>query len=146
MWAGYTFNKTVEFIMHSTYEIIGKGYVDEKGQKHGFVPGVCWFTNLDIIKRKETLELYRKYSPQEYLKYDNYDAIDVNKVSEIPDEYYGIMGVPITFINRYNSEQFEIIGEANHGSDNEFDLFKPVIDGKEIFKRRFNNCLLIWKR
>lgn len=69
-----------------------------------------WFTNLDIKKRHENLILYKHYSPEEYPKYDNYDAINVDKVGEIPLDYDGVMGVPITFLDKYNPEQFEIIG------------------------------------
>ena len=75
------------------------------------------------------------YSPEKYPQYDNFDAINVSRVLEIPKDYAGIMGVPLTYLKYHNERQFEIIGEANHGSDNKFDLFKPKIDGKEIFKR-----------
>lgn len=70
----------------------------------------CWLTNLDHKKRHEELELYKKYTPEEYPKYDNYDAINVDKVAEIPEDYFGVMGVPITFLDKYNPEQFEIYG------------------------------------
>lgn len=69
-----------------------------------------WFTNLDHNKRHEPLILYKSYSPEEYPKYDNYNAINVNKVAEIPIDYDGVMGVPITFLDKYNPDQFEIIG------------------------------------
>lgn len=69
-----------------------------------------WFTNLDVAKRHEKLILWKKYTPEEYPKYDNYDAINVNKVAEIPCDYDGVMGVPITFLDSYNPEQFEIVG------------------------------------
>lgn len=69
-----------------------------------------WFTNLDVAKRHEKLILWKQYTPEEYLKYDNYDAINVNKVSEIPVDYDGVMGVPITFMDKHNPEQFEIVG------------------------------------
>ncbi|MBM6876391.1 adenine-specific methyltransferase EcoRI family protein, partial [Fusobacterium mortiferum] len=81
------------------------------------------------------------YEEEKYLKYDNFDAIHIPKVSEIPYDYDGIMGVPLTYLKYHNDDIFEIIGEANHGSDNEFDLFKPIINGKEMFKR-----ILIKKR
>ena len=71
---------------------------------------VVWFTNLDISKRHEDLLLYKKYTPDEYPKYDNYDAINVDRVAEIPEDYEGVMGVPITFLDKYNPEQFEILG------------------------------------
>ena len=110
-------------------------WVDETGQKWRSLGNAMWLTNLDIDKRYQKLELIKKYTPEEYPKYDTYDAINVKRCIDIPKDYYGLMGVPITIINKYNSEQFELIGEANHGSDNEFDLFKPYINGKYIFKR-----------
>lgn len=73
------------------------------------VSGVNWFTNLDHNKRHEELDLYKTYSPEEYPKYDNYDAINVDKTADIPADYYGVMGVPITFLDKYNPEQFEIV-------------------------------------
>ena len=84
--------------------------IDENGQRFVRVKGVRWFTNLDHRKRHEDLILYKKYSPDEYPKYDNYDAINVNKTDHIPVDYAGEMGVPITFLDKYNPEQFEIIG------------------------------------
>ena len=79
-----------------------------------------WFTNLDIKKRHENLILYKHYSPEEYPKYDNYDAINVDKVSDIPLDYDGVMGVPITFLDKYNPEQFEIVA------------FRKGEDGKDL--------------
>jgi hypothetical protein len=70
----------------------------------------CWFTNLDVQKHDEYLTLYKQYTPEEYTRYDNYDAINVDKVSEIPYDYDGAMGVPITFLDKYNPDQFEILG------------------------------------
>lgn len=111
IWAGFNFNKTMEFIMPDNYELKGKAYIDDEGRKHGFVPGCCWYTNLDIKKRHENLDLRGNYySPEKYPKYDNYDAINVDKVADIPCDYDGVMGVPITFMDKYNPEQFEIIG------------------------------------
>ena len=77
--------------------------------------GVRWFTNLDYPQRHETLPLYKKYTPEEFPKYDNYDAINVNKTSDIPYDYDGVMGVLITFMDKYCPEQFEILGITNHG-------------------------------
>ena len=79
--------------------------------------------------------LTKRYSAEIYSTYDEYDAINVECVQDIPMDYPGIMGVPITIVNKYNPKQFEIVGEANHGSDNEYDLFKPTINGKLLFKR-----------
>ncbi len=82
---------------------------DETGQKWRSLGNICWFTNLDIAKRHEDLILYKTYSENEYERYDNYDGINVNKVSDIPQDFYGDMGVPITFLDKYNPNQFEII-------------------------------------
>ncbi len=87
-------------------------WVDDEGQKWRSLGNTCWFTNLDLSKRHEEISLYKKYSPAEYPTYCNYDAIEVSKVSDIPVDYSGAMGVPITFLDKYNSEQFEIIGSS----------------------------------
>lgn len=91
---------------------------------------IGWFTNLDVAKRHEKLILWKQYTPEEYPKYDNYDAINVDKVSEIPVDYDGVMGVPITFLDKYNSEQFEIIGISGV-------LAKPVIINNSRKSGRF---------
>ena len=99
-----------KFWVPDDYELRAAGCgVDENGRKYIKVKGVRWFTNLDHKKRHEELILYRTYSPDEYLKYDNYDAINVDKTKDIPCDYDGVMGVPITFLDKYNPEQFEII-------------------------------------
>ena len=84
--------------------------VDARGRRYIRVKGVRWFTNLDYRQRHEDLILYERYTPERYPKYDNYDAINVDKTCEIPMDYDGAMGVPITFLDKYNPEQFEIIG------------------------------------
>lgn len=96
---------------------------------------IGWFTNLDVAKRHEKLILWKKYTPEEYPKYDNFDAVNVNKVAEIPCDYDGIMGVPITYLGKHNPEQFDIVGEFNHGCDSTYDLAKPIINGKELYPR-----------
>lgn len=113
LWAGYSFNKTMEFIMPDRYELKGKAYIDSLGRKHGFVPGICWLTNLDVGKRHETIILHKNYNPEVYKKYDNYDAIEVDEVNNIPKDYDGNMGVPISFLERYNPDQFELIGSSD---------------------------------
>lgn len=113
LWAGFSFNKTFEFIMPDNYELKGKAFIDEFGRKHGFVPGICWLTNLDIQKRHEILPLHKLYNPDIYKKYDNYDAIEVSEVSNIPKNYSGKMGVPISFMEVFNPEQFELIGSSD---------------------------------
>ena len=84
--------------------------INERGQIIKNIMGVIWFTNLDHNKRHEELDLVCHYSEEEYPSYDNYDAIDVSKVQDIPYDYDGIMGVPDTFLGQHNPEQFEIIG------------------------------------
>ena len=84
--------------------------IDEDGKKYIRVKGVRWYTNLDYKERHEDLILYKKYVPGEYPEYDNYNAIDVRKVAEIPMDYREFMGVPITFIDKYNPNQFLIVG------------------------------------
>ncbi len=110
-------------------------WIDESGQKWRSLGNAMWFTNLDVSYRHKKMHLSNKYSPDRYPHFDNYDAINVSRVADIPYDYYGVMAVPLTILTKYNPEQFEIVGEANHGSDNPYDLFKPLIDGKAIFKR-----------
>ena len=102
---------------------------------------INWYTNLDFAKRHEKIILWKEYNDKEYPKYETYDAIEVSKVTNIPVNYGGIMGVPISFLDKYNPEQFEIVGEFNHGSDNIFDLAKPIINGKELFPRIAIRCI-----
>lgn len=110
-------------------------WIDSSGQKWRSLGNAMWLTNLDVTKDRIKLNLEYSYNKERYPKYDNYDAIHISRVSEIPFDYYGIMGVPLTYLKYHNDNEFEIVGEANHGSDNEYDLFKPQINGKEIFKR-----------
>ena len=95
----------------------------------------CWFTNLDHKRRHEKLTLIEKYDPAKNPKFDNYDAINVDKTVDIPKDYDGVMGVPITFLDKYNQEQFEILGELNSGSGNEWDYAAPIINGKMKYTR-----------
>lgn len=88
-------------------------WIDESGQKWRSLGNICWFTNLDISKRHEKLIMYKKYNPEEYPKYDNFNAINVNKVADIPCDYNELMGVPITFMDKYNPQQFKIIDALN---------------------------------
>lgn len=103
-----------EFRVPDSYPLNAAGYrVDEKGVKYIRVKGVRWFTNLDYPQRHEDLVLFKHYTPEEYPKYDNYDAINVDVTSDIPCDYDGVMGVPITFLDKYNPDQFEIIWQAS---------------------------------
>lgn len=143
-WVGYRFGDMAFRVPADTEPRKTRFWIDESGQKWRSLGNAMWLTNLDTSKRHQELKLSHIYDPDMYPKYDNYDAINVRKVSDIPIDYEGVMGVPITFLKYHNGSQFEIVGEANHGSDNEFDLFKPKINGKEIFKRilirRKKNC------
>lgn len=110
LWPGFSFNKAMEFAMPEEYES-KTGERDKYGRKISKVPAIAWYTNLDITKRHEDLLLYRRYKGHEtdYPKYDNYDAIEVSKVADTPEDYYGVMGVPITFMDKYNPDQFDIV-------------------------------------
>ena len=100
-----------KFLVPDDYELNAAGCgIDEDGNKFIRVKGVRWFTNLDFKERHEYLPLYRSYSPDSYPNYDNFDAIEVSKTEDIPVDYDGIMGVPITFLDKYNPDQFEILG------------------------------------
>ena len=134
-WVGYRFGDMKFRVPADTKPRKTRFWIDETGQKWRSLGNAMWLTNLDMQKRHEELKLTKHYCPKNYPKYDNYDAINVRKVIDIPMDYYGIMGVPITYLKYHNESQFEIVGEANHGSDNEFDLFKPKVNGKELFKR-----------
>ena len=135
VWAGYSFNKTFDFIMSDDYVLTKTGYIDDQGRKHGKVASTCWMTNMTVNKRTEEMILTKKYNSSDYPYFDNYNAINIGRVENIPCDYDGIMGVPISFLGKHNPNQFEIIGEANHGSDNQYDLFKPIVNGKELFPR-----------
>jgi hypothetical protein len=112
IWFGHSIHSgDREFRVPDSYPLNASGNrIDENGNKYIRVKGVRWFTNLDYKERYEDLILYKTYNEKEYLKYDNYDAININKTKEIPMDYAGVMGVPITFLDKYNPTQFEIIG------------------------------------
>lgn len=138
LWLGY--QKVKKFMVPEYYEEKMTGFqIDERGQKWRSMGNVCWFTNLEHKKRYEEMILYRNYSPEAYPKYDNYDAIEVSKVSDIPCDYDGVMGVPITFLDKYNRKQFEIVGMG----ENE-DLYKlktkvyTTAECKQAYQNKFN--------
>ena len=108
IWLGYGFKGGASHFINKHYE----DYATATDRKAGMirVSGVVWFTDLDISKRHENLILYKKYNNQEYPRYDNFDAINVDKTKDIPIDFEGLIGVPITFMDKYNPEQFDIIG------------------------------------
>lgn len=141
MWLGASIHSgDRKFWVPEDYELKAAGCgIDATGRKFIRVKGVRWFTNLDYKERHEDLILYKNYTPDLYPKYENYDAINVNKTEDIPCDYEGIMGVPITFMDKYNPDQFEIIGLgiANLGLSIGVQPYKPEHKKyrKEIQKR-----------
>lgn len=137
MWLGYGFKGGAAHFINRKYE----DYATAGDHKEGMirVSGVVWFTNLDISKRHENLILYKTYNAEEYPKYENYNAININKTKDIPMDYDGDMGVPITFLNKYNPDQFEIIGLGISNSGREIGVqgYKPKHKKyrKEVQKR-----------
>ena len=137
IWLGFGFTGGAGHFINTQYE----NYATATDKKEGMirVSGVHWFTNLDINKRHEDLILYKNYTPEEYPKYENFDAINVDVTKDIPVDYEGAMGVPITFIDKYNPDQFEIIGLgiSNSGIEVGVEPYKPEHKKfrKEIQKR-----------
>jgi hypothetical protein len=139
IWLGYKYGD-MAFKVPESYEPRETRYwKDENGQKWRSFGNMCWFTNLDIAKRHEDLILYKTYTPEDYPKYDNYDAINVDKTKEIPMDYPGAMGVPITFLDKYNPEQFEILG-------NEYELNIPKGRGYVNGIRKYGRIFIKNKR
>ncbi len=130
IWLGYGFRGNVGFFK-SQYQDIAKSSQHREGMIR--ISGIMWFTNLDVKKRHENIFLYRNYTSEEFPKYDNYDAIEISKTSEIPCDYFGVMGVPITFMDKYNPEQFEIIGMAKRGAGD------PALRTKVYTKEEYPN-------
>ena len=136
MWLGFGFKGGAAHFINKHYV----DYATSGDHRTGMirVSGVVWFTNLDIKKRQEKLELYKKYSPEEFPKYDNYDAINVDKVSEIPCDYDEIMGVPITFLDKYNPNQFEIIKFRKGNDDKDLSVNGKCPYFRILIKRKAN--------
>ncbi len=144
LWIGHrNINQDMWFIVPENEEKI----VDGIKVRHIMA---CWYTNLDYPQRHEDLVLYKQYKPEEYLHFDNYDAINVDKVTDIPMDYYGVMGVPITFMDKYNPDQFEIIGLGN-SRDNftpnkDYHNAKKVLKDGKVVNGNAINCVLTIKR
>ena len=142
LWLGYGFKGGAGHFV-SPYEDVATAGDHRKGMIR--VSGVHWFTNMETRKRHEELILFAKYNPMDYPEYDNYHAINVNKTNEIPCDYGGVMGVPITFIDKYNPEQFVIIG-ATESEGKGFScglwiedsgIAQPIVAGEKKYKRIF---------
>jgi len=142
LWLGYDNGGTKWFQVPDDYDIPTESRKKiVNGVKYFSMGRILWFTNLDTTKRHEELVLYKKYNPKEYPKYDNYDAIEVSRYSDIPMDYDGVMGVPITFLTQYNPDQFEIVGWSRHndqGMDGGYwkgGKSDATINGKEVYRR-----------
>lgn len=142
IWLGYDNGGTKWFKVPKHYEIKTKTRIKEvKGEKYFSMGNVVWFTNLETTKRFDELVLWKEYNPEEFPNYDNYNAINVDKVSEIPKDFYGVMGVPITFIDKYNPNQFKLIGIMNTGEENigvryeNTEHGRPLVNGIEKYLR-----------
>ncbi len=143
VWLGYGFNGGAAHFINTQYE----DYATAGNHKEGKirVSGVHWFTNLDTRKRHEDLILYKTYNENDFPTYDNYDAIEVSKTKEIPMDYKGVMGVPITFMDKYNPDQFEIIGAtesegkgfSNGLWNEESKVAQALVNGERVYKRIF---------
>ncbi len=134
LWIGYSIHSGERYFYQPEIDGLSKGI------------GVRWFTNLDTGERHESLILVEKYTPEKYPKYDNYDAIEVSKTIDIPSDFDGLMGVPITFLDKYNPDQFEIVGTAIAGYyDKDAPYYKPLpsikdggaayLNGKKLYAR-----------
>lgn len=137
-WIGVNSNRNFSgFIVPKHYPLHGtEARIDENGNRIVSTNNTCWFTNLDIEKRHEEHILYKTYDPKVYPTYENYDAIEVSKTNDIPIDYNGVMGVPITFMNKYNPDQFEILGLDDHRLVYpEWRGRGPDLNGKKIYRR-----------
>ena len=134
MWLGASIHSgDREFRVPDDYPLTAAGFrIDDEGNKYIRVKGVRWWTNLDYEERHEKLVLYKKYSAKEYPKYDNYNAINIDKTSEIPMKYDKVMGVPITFLDKYSPEQFELLGIMNTGEENKGIRYKGTLHGRPL--------------
>jgi len=133
MRTGYTnFNVGMHFVVPDYWE---KYHRIENGKKYVRVSTSCWFTSLEVKKHKENITLYKHYTEKEFPHYDNYDAIEVSKVSDIPINWDGAMGVPITFLDKYNPKQFEVLGIDRYIEGNRTPNKRMQINGKEIYAR-----------
>lgn len=130
---GYTmFNTGMYFKVPDSWTKYSK---IENGVKLARVSTSCWLTSLPVEKHKDFVVCYEKYSKEKYPKYDNYDAINIDNYTKIPEDYYGVMGVPITFLDKYNPNQFEIVGQMVTTKVDEYNFGYPYIDGKKKYAR-----------
>ncbi len=136
IWLGYDNGGTKWFQVPNVYEIETESRIKvENGIKYFSMGSIVWFTNLDTVKRHQDLVMYKKYNGNAYTKYDNFDAIEVPRVAEIPMDYDGEMGVPITFLDKYNPDQFEITDLLNR-----YTLLDSQNTNEDVRKRHSHTC------
>lgn len=145
MWLGYGFKRNMAHFIAPHYEDTASDADHQEGMIR--VSGVVWYTNLDHQKRHEEMILVQRYHGNEaaYPRYDNYDAIEVSKTQDIPADYAGAMGVPITFLTKYNPDQFEIIGATESEGkgfscgiwDTKSGVSQAMINNQKVYKRLF---------
>ena len=162
LWMGYSIHSgDREFRVPDDYPLeAASSRIDDQGRKYIRVKGVRWYTNMDYVERHTDLDLWKRYTPEEYPHYDNYNAIEVSATADIPEDYDGVMGVPITFLDKYNPDQFEILGMCENLDlyglktrvyttqecrDRYFELFGKkgtydmnaagVVNGKKVYQR-----------
>jgi hypothetical protein len=138
MWIGPSITSgDRKFFVPDDYPLNAAGCgIDSEGKRYIRVKGVRWFTNLEIPKRNEELDLVCRYSEDEYPHYENYDAIEVGKTADIPCDYQGVMGVPITFLDKYCPSQFEILGiSLQLGTNKPVDLPKEKQGGPAFYTK-----------
>ena len=140
IWVGYHFGG-MDFILSDNYKNESNWYSENKKTSDNKqlmnVSSITWFTNLGEprYKKNEFIPLVKKYTEEEYPKFDDFDAINVDKTKDIPKDYDGFMGVPISFMDRYNSDQFEIVGILSGGASSCFHFGLPNVKGKTKFIR-----------
>ncbi|MDR3130477.1 MAG: adenine-specific methyltransferase EcoRI family protein [Treponema sp.] len=137
IWLGQSIHSgDREFGVPDSYPLDAAGFrVGEDGKKYIRVKGVRWFTNLDYKELHEKLTLYKRYNEKEFPKYDNYDAIEVSETKDIPQDYDGVMGVPITFLDKYNPDQFEILGDSRYHDGQDFPEDINFVNRKGLYRR-----------
>jgi hypothetical protein len=138
IWLGVDNNGTKWFQVPDDYDIKTESRKKiVNGKKFFSMGNIVWFTNLDIQKRHNELILYKKYygNESEYQKYDNYDAININSYVDIPDDYFGEMGVPVTFLDKHNPKQFDLIGKMTTTKIDDYNFGYPYINGRKKFAR-----------
>lgn len=143
LWLGYN-SGHMEFRVPDYYPPRETRYwEDEEGKKWRSLGNACWFTNLDISKRHEDLILYKTYNPDDYPSYDNYDAIEVSKFADIPIDHDGVMGVPLTFLDKHNPDQFEIVGITQSWFGGASKIYPRQVQvnakGKELLVTKLND-------